>query len=198
MKFKNSSQRKAVMARLNPMFRKYKPYKTVSTKNPELKKVSNGMVMYKGELYGAKDDLRYNPKRVRLIRLNPTIPIKDKRRNIKHLRKHHPSEDADKDGVPNKTDCQPLNPKKQGFIHDAVAGIGRGVGYVAGEVVAGARDIPQEYKRQRKLTMKKEKELEARRDKMSASQRLKLERDIKRLKSETRNIENQIKKEERK
>lgn len=34
------------------------------------------------------------------------------------LAKQHPRADFDRDGVINKQDCQPYNPKKQGFLHN--------------------------------------------------------------------------------
>ncbi len=79
MKMKDN-QRRAMFAKLNPTFKRYKPFKTVAYNNPELRPISDGMATYKGELYGTKEDLKYMPKRVRLIRLNPSIPIKTRKK----------------------------------------------------------------------------------------------------------------------
>ena len=35
-----------------------------------------------------------------------------------YIRKHYPNKDFDKDGVTNRHDCKPLDPYKQGKIHD--------------------------------------------------------------------------------
>lgn len=37
--------------------------------------------------------------------------------NNTRLKRSHPLQDADRDGVVNSKDCQPLNPKRQGFLH---------------------------------------------------------------------------------
>jgi hypothetical protein len=64
--------------------------------------------------------------------------------------------DADGYGVRNVDDCKPLNPKEQGWIHDAITGVGRGIGYVGAEVVSGVRDVPKGMKNTYKKTLKKE------------------------------------------
>lgn len=50
------------------------------------------------------------------------IPMKFKNKNYKDLRKMGiklvPNKDADKDGVVNVKDCKPLDPKRQGLLHD--------------------------------------------------------------------------------
>ena len=112
MRFKNSNQRKAVMAKLN-----------------------------------------YSQLRNKGIKLNPY-------------------KDTDKDGVKNYKDCQPLNPKEQGIIHDIVAGIGKTGGYIVGEAKSGWKSIPNQYKRQKITTQEKEELKEAKRD-VKALQKIK-------------------------
>ena len=75
-----------------------------------------------------------------------------------------PYQDTDKDGVINRKDCQPLNPKQQGLIHDIVGGIGKTGGYIVGEAKSGWNAIPSSYKRQKLMTMEKEELKEAKRD----------------------------------
>ena len=79
MRFKNNSQRKAVMAKLKS-----------------------------GEL-----------KRFRCQGKQETI-IMDVKALNKHLKRCQGNLDSDGDGVINKKDCQPLNPKKQGLLHDLI------------------------------------------------------------------------------
>ena len=52
-----------------------KPFKTISYNNPELKPVSDGLAIYKDKLYGTKEDLKYMPKRIRLVRLPSTNAV---------------------------------------------------------------------------------------------------------------------------
>jgi len=119
MKFKNSRQRKAVMAKLT-----------------------------------------YNQLKNKGIKIKPYI-------------------DSDKDGVLNYKDCKPLNPKEQGLIHDIVGGIGKTGGYVVGEAKSGWKSIPQQYKRQKIITMEKEELKEAKRD-------VKTLQEIKKIRTETK------------
>ena len=65
--------------------------------------------------------------------------------------------DKDKDGVVDAYDCDPNDPKKQGLLHDAIAGVGKVGGYVGGEVVSGVKDIRGRAKTQFELTKERER-----------------------------------------
>ena len=98
MRFKNSNQRKAVMAKLkNSSLWKcdfcHKPKNLMEmTAN---KKTICGVCVDKNK------NKTYNQLRNRGIKLKPYA-------------------DNDKDGVINMKDCKPLNPKEQGLIHDII------------------------------------------------------------------------------
>lgn len=76
MKYKSRQQQKAVMARINEIHRTDRAYKTVCYSSKDLKPLGDSLAIYKGTLYGTKEDLKYFPKKVRLVKLNSPMKIK--------------------------------------------------------------------------------------------------------------------------
>lgn len=50
-------------------FAKQKTFKSVRYGDKDFHPISDGLAIYKGKMYGSKDDLKYMPKSVRLVRL---------------------------------------------------------------------------------------------------------------------------------
>jgi hypothetical protein len=45
-----------------------KTFKRVRYNDPDLKPISDGLAIYKGKMYGTREDLKYMPKFVRLVK----------------------------------------------------------------------------------------------------------------------------------
>ena len=74
MRFKSPAQRKAVMAKYNRIFINDKTFKTVKYNDANFNPLSDGLAYYKNgtkwQVYGTKEDLKYMPKKVRLVKLH--------------------------------------------------------------------------------------------------------------------------------
>lgn len=113
MRFKNASQRKAVMAKL--------------TRGDYVMTPHNRQVgQYQGMTKKGYKVVPLNKRTPIIYSKDRPIDVSDKSYNqLKRLKaKISKFSDSDRDGVINFKDCRPLNPDEQGFIHDFIVGAG--------------------------------------------------------------------------
>lgn len=61
---------------LNNLHASDRTFKTITYSSKDFKPISDSLCIFKGRLYGTKEDLKYYPKKVRLVRFKSAIPIK--------------------------------------------------------------------------------------------------------------------------
>ena len=154
MRFKSAKQRKAVMAKIqrqrwqstikNPTMQKKSefPIKGLIASRTELEAIASGRPpeVYV-HVYKSYDIPKYHREQAKKV-------LKTRYGNFK---------DTDGDGTSDRRDCDKNDPKKQGVIHDVIAGTGKVAGYVGGEIVSGAKDVRGRMKTQYELTKEKER-----------------------------------------
>jgi len=117
MKFKSDKQRKAVMANLSNG-NTPNPIRPSPLKVGDKVSVSDGQYYNIGRVTKKLDDGNYliknrDKKEVKVLSKDTKklSPAKKKLAKSKTI-------DSDGDGIKNNKDCEPFNPKKQGFLHD--------------------------------------------------------------------------------